>query len=84
MSSDLKQIFASQNFLGGERYVFLFDTLVGRNFFQGGVPPPGKKICPTYGSQKNRTFPPQTNREAINCFKSLYMQKMADFFPPFV
>ena len=44
MSRDLKQIFASQKFLGGERYVFLFDTLVGRNFFQGGVPPPGKKI----------------------------------------
>ena len=44
MSRDLKQIFASQKFLGGERYVFLFDTLVGQNFFQGGVPPPGKKI----------------------------------------
>ena len=39
MSSHLKQIFASQNFLGGERYVFLLDTMVGRNFFQGGYPP---------------------------------------------
>ena len=35
MSSNLKQIFASRNFLGVERYVFLFDTLVGPNFFQG-------------------------------------------------
>ena len=44
MSRDLKQIFASQKFLGGERYVFLFDTLVGRNFFQGGLPPLEKKF----------------------------------------
>ena len=43
MSSHLKQIFASQNFLGGERYVFLFDALVGRIFFQGVYPLPGKK-----------------------------------------
>ena len=44
MSSNLKQIFASRNFLGVERYVFLFDTLVGPNLFQGGYPPWKKKF----------------------------------------
>ena len=40
MSSNLNQIFASQNFLGEERYVFLFDTMVGRNLEKKIYDPP--------------------------------------------
>ena len=39
MSSDLKQIFASQNFLGGERYVFLLDTMIGQYLIFYDPPP---------------------------------------------